>query len=382
MAKKTVVVDLDLNGNKISKAVIDSTGQTSYGGIKYNHSEETIDVYTDSDDWEHLITQSTYDGLSSTVTNIQTSLTETGSVGSEIKANTDFREGKSTLTAALTSTQSYEGLEIDLNGNSIILSWKGNTISSFDASSFIIDGMVTGAHVITYDNSGYSYEGGAILIGTTVIDGKTVTNDSTEHSMPTGATYGKYLRMVLSSDPVTAVWVNLQDLVDAYTPGDGIDITNNVISVNLPNNSGLEADSVAGLSVKLDGSSIGVSSNGLKVADSIAKRTVIKYKRTISSPNSPDTTGGSTKSATVTAKAASASENVEIISAKAYLKSSSSATSMQEIVTQVDIANESTASSKKQRVVTFTWNVVGLASTNEIVLEVCYECYSATTVTA
>lgn len=364
MAKKTVVVDLDLNGNKISKAVIDSTGQASYGGIKYNSNFETIDVYTDSDAWEHLITQSTYDELSNQVTNIQTSLTDSGSVGSKIKANTDFREGKSTLTAALTSTQTYEGLEIDLNGNSIILSWKGNTISSFDASSFIIDGMVTGAHVITYNTSGYSYEGGAIVIGTTVIDGKTVTNDSTEHSMPTGATYGKYLRMVLSSDPVTAVWVNLQDLVDIYTAGDGLDLNGGQFSVKLKtgsgsvNTSGLAFENDGSMGVELQGAGgIGMSTTsdnrGLYVK---VDGTTITKDASTGALSAASTISQTTNTVAKSAgeKVVTLSGNKTIISARLY-----DATNYDEVVCVIKTAPYNASSGNT--VVTFQWNGTGLS---------------------
>jgi hypothetical protein len=134
-------------------------------------------------------------------------------------------------------------------------------------SQFLIDGMLSGAHIIDYnDGPNYSVDGDPITIDETSVDGKVVTDDESGFPSPTTTPKeeGKYLRLVFNTEPAdtkTAAWIDVTSLVDLYTAGNGISIGSNEISVHLKQNQGLGVDA-NGLYVKVDGSTVTFDNQG------------------------------------------------------------------------------------------------------------------------
>lgn len=277
MASKKIVVDLDLSGNRINNALVQlltqqevsrdtatmakGAGQLGfYNGTVYRSVLKTSNP--DSYQWKALAD-------ASVVSSIQASV---ATMDSAIANLVRFAQDYNTVSEAV-SSETEENIEMRLDNDWYLRLYWGNSLLSacqVDMSQFLIDGMLSGAHLIEY-----SYEGGAasptyfvdgvqITIGTTVVDGKKVTNNESGFPLPPTSS-GLYLRLVFNTDPEqtkTASWVDMSRLIDAYLPGSGIDIdVSNAISVKLKQNQGLGVDA-NGLFVNVDGTSVTFDNQG------------------------------------------------------------------------------------------------------------------------
>lgn len=289
MASKKIVVDLDLSGNRINNALVQlltkqevsrdtatmakGAGQLGfYNGKLYRSVLKTSNP--DTYQWKALATAEELSQLAQ----------EVSEVSQDVERFDTFRDNYSHVTGAIES-EVVETLEMDYNSNTkrLFLSWGavGMPHCSVDMGQFLIDGMLSGAHVVEYEyigvgSAGYSVDGEPITIGTTEVDGKIVTND--ESGFPTPATVtkdGKYLRLVFNTEPAdtkTAAWVDVSSLADIYTAGNGISISSNAISVHLKQNQGLGVDA-NGLYVKVDGTSVTFDNQGRLTASANIYRT-------------------------------------------------------------------------------------------------------------
>lgn len=94
----------------------------------------------------------------------------------------------------------------------------GTEVSSIDASDFLVDGMLQAVELTSSDEDGNE---------------------------------GKYLHFTFNTDAgADDIYVDVQDLVDTYIAGDGIDITDNVVSIVI------SSSSESYLTVSSDGLSI------------------------------------------------------------------------------------------------------------------------------
>lgn len=105
-----------------------------------------------------------------------------------------------TLVENIDYTEYVTDAEYDSENKTILFkNQNGDEISTIDASDFIVDGMLQTVELTTSDANG---------------------------------TEGNYLHFTFNTDAgVDDIYVDVQDLVDIYTAGDGIDVTDNVISV-------------------------------------------------------------------------------------------------------------------------------------------------------
>ena len=109
---------------------------------------------------------------------------------------------------------------------------------------------------------------------------------------PTGQPEGKYIKLVLQNqtDPI---YINVADLVDAYTAGNGITISNtNVVSANVSAGNGLSVDA--------DGIKMAVASTDSAGAMSSADFTKLSGIETGAQKNTVTSVNGSTGAVTIT----------------------------------------------------------------------------------
>lgn len=280
MASKKIVVDLELSGNRINNALVQlltqqevsaatatmakGAGQLGfYNGTVYRSVQKTSNTYH----WKALADAKVLSDLAATV----------ASVADVADTCNEFRDDYASVSGAV-SGEVKSNLEMDYNSQTKLLNllWDSSPIlnCSVDMSQFLIDGMLSGAHIIDYnDGPNYSYDGGTITIDETIVDGKTVTDD--ESGFPSPITTptkeeGKYLRLVFNTEPAntkTAAWIDVTSLADIYTAGNGIDIVSNAISVYVKQNKGLGFDA-GGLCVKVDGTSVTFDNQGRLTASS------------------------------------------------------------------------------------------------------------------
>ncbi len=289
MASKKIVVDLDLSGNRINNALVQlltqdevtratatlakGAGQLGfYNGTVYRSVPNTSNPGTYQ--WKALAD-------ASVVSSIQASV---ATLDSAVANLVRFAQDYNTVSEAV-SSETEDNIEMRLDNDWYLRLYWGNSLLSacqVDMSQFLIDGMLSGAHLIEYSyergaaSPTYFVDGEQITIGTTVVDGKKVTNNESGFPLPPTSS-GLYLRLVFNTDPEqtkTASWVDMSRLIDAYLPGYGIDIDfSNAISVKLKQNQGLGVDA-NGLYVDVDGTSVTFDRNGkLKASTNIKSET-------------------------------------------------------------------------------------------------------------
>lgn len=127
-------------------------------------------------------------------TGLNVLLTRIASLYKAVKEYADGLVEKIDYSAYITSvTYDSEGKTITFTNSD------GTEVSSIDASDFVVDGMLQSVDLTTAD----------------------ANNNE-----------GTYLHFTFNTDAGTDdIYVDVKDLVDVYTAGDGIDVTDNVISV-------------------------------------------------------------------------------------------------------------------------------------------------------
>lgn len=294
MADKKVVVNLDFNGNTIKNVLMESVStlptatSSTVARFLYNSTDGYVYYVRPGDTsgyvWEKMAKGSIVDAMQ---TNYTTLIGETlPAMQTQIDNNTAFRDNYTHVTGSGGAVDSRVTNQLTLYYDSteqeIQLKWGSTEIGIVSTVDFVKDGMLSGAHIITRATSGstttltYDNNGTATTItpGTTSVDGKVVTTN--ESGYP--SVDGKYMRFVFNTEPAdtkTAMWVNLTDLVDAYTGGDGIALSGNTFHIDLyasnqdTDYSGLELTGTTPnktLRVKtVSTSAIGLNSNGVDV---------------------------------------------------------------------------------------------------------------------
>jgi len=106
-----------------------------------------------------------------------------------------------------------------------------------------------------------------------VVKSATLETVTEADSPETGYIVGdRYIDMVINTvegdGQATHVYVNVKDLVDEYTAGDGIDVTNNVISLKIKSGSPISVDAETG---ELQISTVSSSSAGVVTPEMLTK---------------------------------------------------------------------------------------------------------------
>ena len=385
MADKKVVVNLDFNGNTIKNVLMESvptlpTATSSIvGRFLYNSADKYVYYcYAKGTDpetyaWEKMAKGSIVDTIQTNYTTLVG--TTLPAMQTQIDNNTAFRDNYTHVTGSGGAVDSRVTNQLTLYYDSteheIQLKWGSTEIGIVSTVDFLIDGMLSGAHLITRATSGstttltYDNNGTATTItpGTTSVDGTVVTTN--ESGYP--SVDGKYMRFVFNTEPAdtkTAMWVTVSDLVDVYTAGYGINIgAGNAIAVKLKSGSGLTADS-----------------NGLYISDSVqeaiqnAALGTPKYEtKTVSATTTQATNKKFEISYTYTTQASYTIEP-RIISTTAYLVGNNQ---FLEAVTDVKVSEVSTttsgSSTTKTVTVLFDWNTTGMSGNIKLEVVWCKE---------
>lgn len=288
--EKFVSVNLNFGGNQIKNVQIEQVSSLPttdiYAGrlVYLTTASGSIPkglAYHDGSEWKHLSSgtdistiQSQIDGLTTTVgahttsiNSITSMLADNGSIGAAVKANTAFRKKNETTTYSNVSEALQDIVPADLNmvytNKQIILTYSGTQAASINVSDFIKDRFLKNAYLCMYsqnDDTIYVVSGDGLPRKLVDVAGAVVADaayNQISYEWGSSGIQGYFLVFVFDTgSAVTAEDVSVVDLhslVDTYTAGNGIEITNNQIAAKLftasgKNQSGLAVDS-AGLRV-------------------------------------------------------------------------------------------------------------------------------------
>ena len=191
--------------NTLTSSVGTKLYYSNYAAILANSSGTSLGSVTlfDSDSEEYLTMSSSgiklsgiNDALSEITDAIESGISELNTAISTLTSNLSTEEStRETADLKLVASAKY-----DADNSAIYLyNTSGTVLSTIDASDFIVDGMLESAEYVTIDASGNA---------------------------------GNYIHLVFNTDAGSKeIYVDVSDLVDVYTAGDGIAVTDNVVSV-------------------------------------------------------------------------------------------------------------------------------------------------------